>query len=111
MSVKSERIATTIKRILSETLQQKTKDKDIGFVTITDVRVSSDISYAKVYVTFLDHSEKRLAALQKAGGFLRSELASQMDLFKVPQLSFILDDSLQKGNRIDQILDQQKNRQ
>ncbi len=107
MSVKQERIAQNIYREISDIIQFSLKDPSVGFVTITDVRVTNDNSYAKVYVSFLGKDPRRqagLKALNRAKGFIRSELAKRIHIYKVPELIFVLDDTLEKGERIDSIL-------
>ena len=103
-SIKQERIAGIIKKNLSTIIQTELKDKNVGFVTITDVEVTNELSFATIYVTFFDKSTMRLEALKKAKGFLKSALSKTMDTYKVPDLIFKLDDSLEKGKRIDDIL-------
>ena len=107
-SIKQERIGGIIKKNLSEIIQNKLKDKDVGFVTITDVEVTNELSFATIYVTFFDKPEMRLEALKNAKGFLKTELSKTMDTYKVPDLVFKLDDSLDRGNRIEEIIDNLK---
>ena len=107
MSVKTEKIAGIILKNVSEIIQFQLKDPKIGFVTITDVEVTNDLSIAKIYVSFLGQQERNdagLAALERSKGFIRSELAKRMKLRKVPSLTFIQDRSLAKGNRIESII-------
>ncbi len=107
MSVKTEKIAGIILKNVSEIIQFQLKDPKIGFVTITDVEVTNDLSIAKIYVSFLGKQERNdagLAALERSKSFIRSELAKRMKLRKVPSLTFIQDRSLAKGNRIESII-------
>lgn len=107
MSIKQERIAGIIRKSLSELIQFQLKDPKIGFVTITDVTVTSDLSIAKVYVTFLGkeaRNEAGLKALNRSKGYLRTELAKRLSIRKCPELIFLHDDALEKGNRIEKIL-------
>lgn len=81
MSVKTEKIAGIILKNVSEIIQFQLKDPKIGFVTITDVEVTNDLSIAKIYVSFLGKQERNdagLAALERSKGFIRSELAKRM---------------------------------
>jgi len=107
-TIKQERIAGIIKKNLSEIIQNQLKDKNVGFVTITDVEVTNELSFAKIYVTFFDKSEMRLEALKKAKGYLKTELSKKMSTYKVPDLLFQLDESLNQGNRITEIIDNLK---
>lgn len=108
MSVKLERITQIVRKEISDIIQFSLKDPSIGFITVTDVEVTNDLSYAKIYVSFLGKAERKeagLRALESAKGFMRSELGKRMSTYKVPQLIFLLDDSIEKGNRIDSIID------
>ena len=105
MAYKLDRVANLIQRNVSEILQFEVKE-DIGLVTITRVRVVNDYSYAYIYVSFLNENdkEKGLAGLEKAKGFIRSKLATRLDLRKLPALIFKYDDSFEEGQRIEETL-------
>lgn len=107
MKVKAEKISGIIQKEVSEIIQFTLKDPKIGFITITDVTVTGDLSIAKVYVSFLGQKareEAGMKALDRSKGFIRSELAKRMTIRKVPQLIFLIDDSLEKGNKIERII-------
>lgn len=107
MSTKNEKIAGLIQRNISEIIQFNLKDPKIGFITITDAKVTNDLSYAKVFVSFLGQNARKEAgmkALERSKGYIRSELSKRLSTRKVPELIFVLDDSLEKGNRIDSII-------
>lgn len=107
MSIKQERVAGIIRKEISELIQFNLKDPQIGFVTITDVALTADLSIAKVYVTFLGkdaRNEAGIKALNRSKGYLRSELAKRLSIRKCPELIFLHDDALEKGNRIEKIL-------
>lgn len=107
MSVKIERLEQIIQKEVSLILLNDVKDPRIASVIITDVEVTGDLSWAKIFINFLpnehDHAEI-MDSLEKAKGFIRSKLSQQLKIRKVPQLIFEYDDSLDKGNRIDEIL-------
>ena len=107
-SKKAERVASIMKRIISEMLTFEISDPEIGFCTVTDVEVTNDLSFAKVYVTFMDNDEHdeeiALKALTKAKGRFRTACAQQLSTRKCPEIIFIKDTSLEQGNRIDAIL-------
>lgn len=107
MSVKIERIADNIQKELSYILQLEVRDEDIKFVTITDVHVTNDLSFAKVYITVLDDKKKEvtLKALKDAAGFLRKELAGRIDVRHVPELQFVYDESIDYGKKIETIIE------
>ena len=107
MSKKNEKIAELIKRNISEIIQFDLKDPKIGFITITDAQVTNDLSYAKVYVSFLGQNARKEAgmkALERSKGYIRSELSKKLRTRKVPELQFVLDDALDKGNKIEKII-------
>lgn len=107
MKVKAEKIAGIIQKEIAEIIAYQLKDPKVGFITITDVTVTNDLSIAKIYVSFLGQKareEAGLKALERSKGFLRSELAKHMTIRKVPQLFFLVDTSLEKGNRIEKII-------
>ena len=107
MTLKTEKIAGIIQKEVSEIIQFQLKDPKIGFITITDVVVSGDLSIAKVYVSFLGQKAREAAgmkALERSKGFIRSEVAKRMAIRKVPSLVFLIDDSLEKGNKIENII-------
>lgn len=107
MSTKSDKIAGLIQRNISEIIQFDLKDPKVGFITITDAQVTNDLSYAKIFVSFLGANARKeagLKALERSKGYLRSELSKRLSTRKVPELIFVLDESLEKGNRIDNII-------
>ena len=83
------------------------KDELLKNVTITDCEVSSDLGYCKVYVTVMNYEEKEstLKALNDAKSFLRGELSKRIDIRHTPELTFIYDDSIAYGSRIDEVLE------
>ena len=102
-----DKLANTIQRELSLIFQREVKDPKIGFVTVTGVTVTNDLSIAKVYVTFLGkYSSQNMKALDKTKGFVRSQLAKKLKVRKCPELQFILDDSLEYGNKIESIINE-----
>ncbi|WP_232697174.1 30S ribosome-binding factor RbfA [Brevibacillus daliensis] len=101
------RVSEEIKKELSILLQREMKDPRIGFVTVTDVEVTSDLQQAKIFVSIFGDEAKReesLKGLQKAKGFLRTELGRRIKLRHVPELLFKVDASIDYGSKIDNIL-------
>lgn len=104
---RTNRVGEEIKKELSLLLQRGMKDPRIGFVTVTGVEVTSDLQLAKVYISVFGSAEQRnasLAGLQKAKGFLRTEIGRRIKLRHVPDLVFKLDESIDYGNKIETIL-------
>ena len=109
MSIKTERISSIIKKNVSSILQYEITNKNVGFVTVTDVEVTNDLSFAKVYVTFLGKQERNeagLRTLDKAKGRIRNYVSKHLDTRKCPELTFLLDESLETGNRIESIINE-----
>lgn len=108
---KNEKMNHICQRTISEIIQFELKDPKVGFVTITDVQVTNDNSYAKVFVSFLgkqERAEAGLKALNRSKGFIRSALAKRLSIRKTPELIFELDKSLEQGNKIERILSELK---
>lgn len=107
MSVKTERIANLLVREISNILQNEVYDEDIKFVTITYCKVDTDLSLAQVYCTVLDQNKKDkcLHDLNGAKGFIKTELAKRkLEIRKIPDLRFIYDESVEYGNKIENII-------
>jgi ribosome-binding factor A len=102
---KLDRVESTALRTLSEIYLTEVKDKAIGFMTITEVRITNDYSYLTIYYTVLgdEHDKARAEeALNRSMKFVRSRFASKMNLRKVPEFRFKYDASLDYGNKIEQ---------
>ena len=109
MSIKTERLANVLLKEISSILMLEVKDEDIKFVTITHVDLSSDLSYAKVYCTVLndEKKDKTLKDLNNAKGFIRNELIKRkIEMRKIPELSFIFDESIEYANKIEKIIEE-----
>lgn len=107
MTMKKDKIAGIIQKEIAEIIQFELKDPKVGFITITDVVVSGDLSQAKIYVSFLGQDARKEAgmkALERSKGFLRTQLAQRLTIRKAPQLIFLHDTSLERGNKIDRII-------
>ncbi|MNH99952.1 Ribosome-binding factor A [compost metagenome] len=101
------RVSEQIKKELSVLIQSELKDPRIGFVTVTGVDVTNDLSQAKIYLSvFGDEEAKKdsLKGLEKANGFLRTELGKRIRLRHTPELIFKIDESIAYGSRIEKLL-------
>ncbi len=107
MSIKTDRIGSNLVKEISYIIMTEIKDHDIRFVTITDCKVTSDLSYAKVYYTVLDDTRKKeiAEALKNASGFIRKQLFDRVDMRNIPTLDFIYDESIEYGNKIEKIIE------
>ena len=104
---RAARVGDLLKEELSELLLREIKDPRIGFVTITEVWVSDDLRHARVYVVTHETGEGRkrsLEGLDSARSYLRSALGRRLRLRYVPDLRFCIDESLEQGLRIHEIL-------
>ncbi|MEI6858329.1 MAG: 30S ribosome-binding factor RbfA [Shewanella sp.] len=105
---RTRRIGQQLQQELAQVLHRDIKDPRIGMVTVNDVEVSRDLSYAKVFVTFFEEDEKlveeKLEALSSAAGYVRSLVAGRMKLRVMPELRFIYDASLVEGMRMSNLV-------
>lgn len=107
--IRTGRVGEQIKKELSQLIQTELKDPRIGFITVTGVDVTNDLSQAKVFLSVLGDDEQKeasLKGLEKASGFLRSELGKRVRLRHVPELIFKFDDSIAYGSRIEKLLNE-----
>ena len=113
MSRRLERVNHLIREEISELLQREVKDPRLGgFVTVTGVSTSSDLSHAKVYVSVMGEEEEKkevLEALAIASGFLRKELSTRLRMRRSPELSFHRDNSIDQGSHVLQLINQVTN--
>lgn len=101
------RINEELKREISSIINYEVKNSNVtGMVSVTKVKISPDLRYARVYVSILNarNTKQTLAGLKAASGFVRSKLAEKINLRVTPELVFELDDSLVYGEKIDSIL-------
>ncbi len=105
---RTRRIGQQLQQELAQVLQRDMKDPRIGMVTVNDVEVSRDLSYARVFVTFFEEDEKlieeKIEALSTAAGYIRSLVAGRMKLRVMPELRFIYDASLVEGMRMSNLV-------
>jgi len=105
--IRVSRVGEQIKKELSEIIQREIKDPRIGFVTITTVEMSGDLQMAKVYVSVMgseNEKQQTLAALEKAKGYMRSEIGKRIRLRYTPELIFVMDQSLEHSEHINKLL-------
>jgi ribosome-binding factor A len=104
---RQEQLGEVIAEELSDLIRTRMKDPRIGFATITGVEVSADLRHAKVFVSVLGSPEEQRATLQgldHAAGFLRHELAQRLNIRYTPEIVFKLDESIERGTRILQLI-------
>lgn len=105
---RSERIADQIHKDVVQILRQKVKDPRIQWVTVNEVEVTDDNTWAKIYWTVLQDEKKEevAKALESAKGFIRSTLSQGFKTYTIPQLKFIYDESMVRGAKMLDILNQ-----
>ena len=108
-SKRQNRVNEELKREISNIIDNEIKNSNItGLVTVTKVKVSPDIRYAKVYVSILNSKNKKqtLLGLKASSGFIRTRVAQTLDMRVTPELVFEFDESTEYAERIDSILNE-----
>lgn len=101
------RVGDQMRAVLAELLQNEVKDPGVGFVTVTEVRMSSDLQYATVFVSVMGDEAaeiQSLASLRRAAPFLRSEVGKRLRLRHTPEIRIQLDQTLAQSDRIEELL-------
>jgi len=108
VSRQRSRTVDRLRRVLAETIRTELRDPRVGFVTLTDVKLSPDMRYAVAYVTVLgtENRDDSLAALNHAAPFVRRLLARRAGLRHTPQLRFLPDEAVERGTRLEQIFEE-----
>ncbi len=104
--LRPEKLEDQVQFLLSTLIQREVRDPDLGFLTLTAVRMTGDRGIAKVYYTVLGEEtqqEKSAQALARATGFLRTQLARRLSLKKAPELRFFPDTTLAQGTKMESI--------
>ena len=112
MSTRTSRIADQIQRELAELVRTEVRDPRVGLVTVTGVELSRDQSHAKVFFTVLGPegaAREAQLGLDRAAGFLRSQVAHRLTIRKVPELHFAFDESVERGVRLSRLIDEALN--
>jgi len=104
---RTERVGEQMQRELAELVRLEVKDPRVRMVTLTGVEVARDYSHAKVYYTTLGNEHAKVQqGLERAAGFLRSQLAHSMKLRVIPELHFVYDASVERGARLSKLIDE-----
>jgi ribosome-binding factor A len=101
------RINTIIREVLTGLIERELKDPRIGFVTLTGVEISSDLSVAKVYYTVLGDENVRKESrrgILSAAGYMRKKVGEALDLRRTPELRFLYDESVERGLALEDTL-------
>lgn len=107
---RSERVSDAVQKELASLIRQHVRDPRVGMLSVTDVTVTRDLAIAKVYVAFVgertsEEIKQGLDALNGASGYLRKLLASSIALRATPKLNFFYDETGQRSQRLDALID------
>ncbi|GGY18960.1 30S ribosome-binding factor RbfA [Paludibacterium paludis] len=105
---RSDRLADQIQRDLAALLRAGLKDPRAGWITLTSVHVTRDYSHATIYYTVMESDKREVTqeALDSAAGYLRTELGRGLNIYSVPQLHFVYDESIERGMHMSRLIDQ-----
>ena len=104
---RSRRVSELLLEEISWLIRRELKDPRIGFVTLTHVDVSKDLRYAKVFVSIMGEEEERtksIEGLKNSAGFIRMKLKENLRLRIIPEITFVLDTTLEKVQRINELI-------
>lgn len=106
---RSDKIRKTLIKEIADIIQKKLNDSRIGgIVSITDLEISHDNSFAKVYYSVFapeEQKQKTIAAIEDDASKIRFEVGKRIRLRLTPELKFILDDSIERGSRVTELID------
>lgn len=106
-AARARKIADRIQRIVAEMLDRRIKDPRLGFVTVTDARITPDLRDATVYYTVFGEEDEKAAsaaALESAKGLIRSEVGRQTGIRHTPTLTFVIDEVQENAQHIEELL-------
>lgn len=104
-----ERLEQDVKVALSDIILREVKNTSVtGLISVTDVKITPDQKYAKVYISIFgkQNKQKVIDALKRASGFIRSLLGKKVRMRNIPELTFVIDDSMEYGSHMDKLIDE-----
>jgi ribosome-binding factor A len=106
-SGRPQKLGDLIQREVSDLIRLEVRDPRVGMITITSVDVSPDMTHAKIYFTVLekDKLQDTLEGLKRSAGFLRAQLAKRVQMYTTPELRFVYDESVERGDRLSRLID------
>ena len=107
---RAERVSDAVQQEVAVLIRDEVRDPRVGMVNITDVEISRDLAYGKIFVTFVEEREQQqidegIAALNGASGYLRKLLAASIKLRITPNLTFFFDESGRRGQHLSALID------
>ena len=106
-SGRPQKLGDLIQREVSNLIRLEVRDPRVGMITITSVDVSPDMTHAKIFFTVLekDKLQDTLQGLKRSAGFLRAQLAKRVQMYTTPELRFVYDESVERGDRLSRLID------
>ena len=106
-SGRPQKLGDLIQREVSDLIRLEVRDPRVGMITITSVDVSPDMTHAKIFFTVLEKDKlpETLAGLKRSAGFLRAQLAKRVQMYTTPELRFVYDESVERGDRLSRLID------
>lgn len=104
------RVDEAVRQVIGDAVAQDLKDPRVGFVTVTDVKTSSDLRHARVYVSVLGDAGVRdatIAGLESAHGYLQRRVSAELRLKHTPELEFVLDETTERAFRLERLIAQE----
>ena len=111
MADRMRRVNEAVREVVSARIAEGLRDPRIGFVTVTGVETSPDLRHARVFVSVLGSDQERaatLAGLDSAHGVLQQSVATELRLKRTPSLQFVYDESIDRGMRVTELLDDER---
>lgn len=108
---RTDRLDSIFLKEISNIIQFGLYDPKVGFATVSEVKITPDLSNCKVYVSILGNDKAKkegIEALIRSKGYIKTELAHRVNIRKIPNIEFVLDDSLDKAQRIEDIINKTK---
>lgn len=105
MSIKTERLGNILLEEIGKIIHYEIDDNDAKLVTITSVNITSDLSFAKVYFTTLGNKKETIKMLNNASRYIKVLLSKRVIIRKMPELTFVYDDSVEYGQKIENIIE------
>lgn len=103
---RSQRVSDLLREEIADIIMNKLKDPRVGFITVTGVDITEDLKLARVYISTLKEEERdvTLEIINSAKGFIRTELSKRVRMKFIPSLTFLVDESLEYGDKIERLL-------
>lgn len=106
MSFRTERVRELIKQEISKIIQKDIKDPRIGFVTVTDTEISSDLRYARTFISVYGNEKQKkstMIGLERAVGYIRKEIGKRIRLKFTPEIKFEIDETIEKADKLSRL--------